>query len=224
MHRGAEEHAGRERIAAEQRVGDERVRQHRQQAERSDARDRVAGLLFLRADHRRQRDDRGVAADAGADRNQRAEALGQPESAREPADHQHRGRDRDQQHRQRAQADRAHLDDAELESEQHDADRQHALHCVGDAGTEPLRQSDEVRDREAEQDRHHDPADRAGAHAYRARERVGGDVADNRQREREQQSGQLVHGFSVPSRATAPGLEHERQQPPAAPPIFLQPA
>ena len=50
VHRGAQEQAGAEAVACEDPVGDERVDQHREQAEHRDAGDRVTGFLLLCAD------------------------------------------------------------------------------------------------------------------------------------------------------------------------------
>jgi hypothetical protein len=104
-----------------------------------------------------------------------------------------RGRDRHQDDRQCLEADAADLGDAEPQAEQHDAEAQHALHREGNAFLERRGQPDGVADREAEQDRDHDAADRALAEAERGGQRVGEQVARDREREGEQETGNHVH-------------------------------
>jgi len=167
VHCGAEEHAGAEGIAVEQPVRRERIGQHGNHAEQRDARHRVGGLVVLRTDRGSHRDDRGGAADAGTDADQRAEPVSEADTAADVGDDRDRGDNCADDYGQGLQADGSRLHDRQPDAEQHDAEAQDPHHGELYAWPQDLGQLEQVIDEDAEQDRHHDAADGALLQAER---------------------------------------------------------
>ena len=161
-------HGGAEEQPDGRRPGQERMRQvgideHAEQPEGDDVGDGVGHLPFVGVDGRGGRDDGGDAADARARGDERSQTRRQTEPSVEPGHEQQAGGDGRQHDRHPGQAQTCHLDHAQLDAHEHDAEAEDGGRAELQPGAEAPGQRHQVAEEQADHDRHRNAGDRAGA-------------------------------------------------------------
>ncbi len=179
------------------RPTDGRIQEHGERPEQGDRRDRVGDLSCLGPDDRRRGDDRRVAADRGADRDEDGQPPLDPDEARDAEHDPERGRHRQHDQDRRGHADAGDLAQAEARAEQDDPEPQDPLGSEAQPrGQRPEARPRDRRDDDPEQDgdgdlghdRWQEPGDEARRDGDGDRRGEAGqdrdDVAQRRRRDR----------------------------------------
>ena len=186
----SEENSGKLRPAGKDRVREDRVSEHRDDPEHSDAGNGVADLGLSGSNQRRDSDDRGGPTDTRPSCDQPGQGPREPEARSQEPDHADASADCHHDEGQGRQGESAGSEEAQAKAEQHDAEAQDRGRTESQSRRSGPRPIGHIGDDHAEDDGQHDRADRTARESeQRFRDPSRGKRGGCRDQRRQSQSG-----------------------------------